>query len=609
MAMASLRASGITMSRGTRVLFDGLDLTLAPDEIVGLLGPNGSGKTTLLRILAGQAEPDGGEVRLTPPEAVVGFLPQETPFLGGESVEAFLERLTGVAAAGAALDAAAQGLASGATGAEDAYSLALQQWLSLGAPDFEERIGRAMADVGLAVERHRAMAALSGGQAARASLAALLVSRFDVYLLDEPTNNLDLDGLALLEGFVQGLRAPVLLVSHDREFLSRTVDRILEIDPAHERVAAYAGGYEAWLRERQRSYDQAQERYDEYQRNRDALAARARRARATASRGEAHAKRAYAKGTVDKLNRNAMIEGAQSGGSSARRLERQLQRMEEVTEPRKQWQLRMSVGAAPVSGEVVCTLRDAVVRRGSFALGPVSLTVARGDRVGIVGPNGSGKSTLLGMLLGRIEPDSGSARTGAGLRVGEIDQARSLLAGPASVLAVLRLELPDLRPVEVRTLAAKFGIAGNDVQRSGSSLSPGERTRAALALLQGRGVNLLALDEPTNHLDLPAVEQLEQAVAAYDGTLLLVSHDRRLLQSVALTRTFELLGGTVTEARRSSASSLESAGGCAEPAGRVTDDAPGLNSAGGIACAGSNSVSRLPPVPTPMPTHHAWQPD
>jgi ATPase subunit of ABC transporter with duplicated ATPase domains len=207
----------------------------------------------------------------------------------------------------------------------------------------------------------------------------------------------------------------------------------------------------------------------------------------------------------------------------------------------------MSIAGADRSGQVVAVLRGAVVDRGGFRLGPVDLQVDRGDRVAITGPNGSGKSTLLAVLLGRLPVTDGSASLGSGVAVGEVDQARGLFLGGETLLRAFGDQVPDWPEAEVRTLLAKFGLTADHVLRPAATLSPGERTRAALALLQARGVNLLVLDEPTNHLDLPAIEQLEQALDSYDGTLLLVTHDRRLLDAVHVTRRFEVDAGTVTE--------------------------------------------------------------
>ena len=225
-----------------------------------------------------------------------------------------------------------------------------------------------------------------------------------------------------------------------------------------------------------------------------------------------------------------------------------LERLDVVDEPRKEWELRMTIAAAPRSGTVAATLRDAIVSLPSFTLGPVNLQLNWADRVAVTGPSGAGKSTLIGALLGRVPLESGSASLGSGISVGEVDQARSLFLGPVPLLEAFAAQVPGQVPEETRTLLAKFGLKAGHVLRPAASLSPGERTRAALALLRARGVNLLVLDEPTNHPGLPAIEQLESALDTYPGTFLLVTHDRTMLESVSVTRRLAVSGGQVTEA-------------------------------------------------------------
>jgi ATPase subunit of ABC transporter with duplicated ATPase domains len=247
----------------------------------------------------------------------------------------------------------------------------------------------------------------------------------------------------------------------------------------------------------------------------------------------------------DKIRRRAATESSEKQAQKVRQMESRIDRLEEVAEPRKEWALQFSLAAAPRSSAVVATLANAVVRQGDFVLGPVSLQVEAGDRIGITGPNGAGKSTLLRLLLGRQQPDDGRASLGASIAVGEIDQARAEFAGPGRLVDLFEQHLPTWPTAEVRTLLAKFGLRAEHVEREVGELSPGERTRAGLALLQARGTNVLVLDEPTNHLDLPAIEQLEQAVDGFAGTVLLVTHDRTFLERFRATRTVELVAGQV----------------------------------------------------------------
>ncbi|MEU9191963.1 ABC-F family ATP-binding cassette domain-containing protein [Streptomyces hundungensis] len=542
---ATLVAKDLAAGHGDRTLFAGLDLVVAPGDVIGLVGPNGAGKSSLLRLLAGLDTPEQGELRLSPPGASVGHLPQEPDRRPGETIRAFLARRTGVAAAQETMDAATQALVDGAPGSDDAYADSLERWLALGGADLDERAEEVAASLGLTTGLDQPMTALSGGQAARAGLASLLLSRYDVFLLDEPTNDLDLDGLERLEAFVKGLRAGTVVVSHDREFLARTVTKVLELDLAQQQINLYGGGYEAYLEERATARRHARDDFEEYADKRSALEGRAQMQRSWMDKGVKNARR---KATdSDKLGKKFRSESSEKQASKARQTQRMIERLDVVEEPRKEWELRMEIAAAPRSGAVVATLNGAEVHREGFTFGPVSLQVDWADRVAITGANGSGKSTLLAALLGRLPLDAGHAVLGSGVVVGEVDQARGLFLGEEPLLDAFCAAVPETEPAEVRTLLAKFGLKAHHVLRPAGSLSPGERTRAALALLQGRGVNLLVLDEPTNHLDLPAIEQLESALDSYTGTLLLVTHDRRMLDAVHTTRRLEVAGGKVTE--------------------------------------------------------------
>ncbi|MDF2825783.1 MAG: transporter-related protein [Mycobacterium sp.] len=545
---ATLVAKNLAGGFAHRTLFEGLDLTVAPGDVIGVVGANGAGKSTLLRILGGALEPLAGTVSLAPADAFVGWLPQEHERVPGETVAAYIGRRTGCAEATQAMETAAAALAEADQGA-DTYSAALDHWLASGAADLEERMPAILAELGLDSDAVRPestlMTSLSGGQAARVGLAALLLSRFDIVLLDEPTNDLDLDGLAQLERFVHDLRGGVVLVSHDREFLARSVTRVLELDLAQNTNTVFGGGYESYLEEREVGRRHRREQYEEFADKKADLVARARTQREWSSQGVRNAMRKSPDN--DKIRRRAATESSEKQAQKVRQMESRIARLEEVEEPRKEWALQFTIGAAPRSSSVVAALDAAVVRQGGFVLGPVSVQVDAGERIGITGPNGAGKSTLLRLLLGRRMPDEGRASLGAAVAVGEIDQARADFTGSARLVDRFEQRLPDWTTADVRTLLAKFGLRADHVERRVDELSPGERTRAGLALLQAVGTNVLVLDEPTNHLDLPAIEQLEQALDSYDGALLLVTHDRRMLQNVRLDRRWLVDNGRVTE--------------------------------------------------------------
>lgn len=560
---ATLVAKNVAGGFAHRTLFEGLDLTVAPGDVIGVIGVNGAGKSTLLRILAGDLDPLDGTVSLAPADAFVGWLPQEHQRISGETVAAYIARRTGCTAATQAMEAAAAVLADpgpaaasgdpgpAAAGGDpaDVYSAALDHWLASGAADLDERLPAVLADLGLDSAAIRPestpMTALSGGQAARVGLAALVLSRFDIALLDEPTNDLDLDGLERLETFVRDLRGGVVLVSHDREFLARSVTRVLELDLAQNTTTVYGGGYESYLDEREVARRHRREQYDEFADKKADLVARARVQREWSSQGVRNAIRKAPDN--DKIRRRAATESSEKQAQKVRQMESRIARLEEVVEPRKEWTLEFTIGAAPRSSSVVATLDNAVVRQGDFVLGPVSVQVDAGERIGITGPNGAGKSTLLRLLLGRQQPDEGRASLGASVAIGEIDQARADFTGSGRLVEVFEARVPSWSTADVRTLLAKFGLRADHVERAVDDLSPGERTRAGLALLQACGTNVLVLDEPTNHLDLAAIEQLEEALETYDGALLLVTHDRRMLANVRLDRSWVVDNGRVVQ--------------------------------------------------------------
>ncbi len=562
--MSLLTARAVSVSFGALTVLHNASLAVAPGDRIAVVGPNGVGKSTLLKLLAGLVQPDAGTVSAA---GTVGYLPQERDRRDGETAMGYLARRTGVAAAEEAMLAASQrlaaasgGAASEGTGGDGAgdrvsegeagreYAVALDAYLALGGPDLDVRATELAAGLGLPADLDRPATGYSGGQAARLALAAVLLARFDVLLLDEPTNDLDLSGLELLESHLSGFRGGLVVVSHDRSFLQRTALAVLQIDPHTREVKLYGGGYQAYREELERDKARAAEAYETYAATRDELLERARRQKEWARSGERTAKSAaMRRKEPDKTIRRGMAEGAQRVAARGAATLRAIDGLEQVAEPRKEWELRLRFGAATRSGEIVATLSDAVVRRGSFRLGPVSLQLNWGERLLVQGDNGSGKTTLLQALLGRLPLTQGRQSLGASVRIGEIDQRRLTFEPTETLLAAFR-GASGLAEAEARTLLAKFGLGADDIGRPVGMLSPGERTRTDLALLMHSGANLLVLDEPTNHLDLPAIEQLEQALDRYDGTLLVVTHDRTLAERLRVTRRLVVRDGAVTEA-------------------------------------------------------------
>ena len=505
--------AGVGKGYGANLVLDRVNLTLGPHSRLGVVVRNGAGKSTLLRLLAGLELPDEGGVERTPATLTVGYLPQEHDRRPAETLRAYLERRVGTAEAQAAVELHT------ATWDATAYGLALERFLALGGGDLEHRAHAVCSELGLDVSLEQETATLSGGEAARAGLAAILLSRFDLLLLDEPTNDLDFDGLERLERFVAGFDGGLAVVSHDRAFLDRTIGRIAEIDPWTHRVREWAGTWSDYESARELARERQYEAFaDSEERRHEVEALLADR------RSQAHA----GGGMADRRGTKALA-------GKVRQAKRSLERIAAVEKPYEPWELKLSLAVRQRPGDSVVALDGAVGVRGDFLLGPIDLDLAPGERVAMTGRNGSGKSTLLALLLGELPLAAGRRRVGRSTVLGSLDQRRQAYDGPTPALARFR-ERTGLTPVDARTLLAKFNLGADHVERACETLSPGERSRLNLAELMARGVNCLVLDEPTNHLDLEAIEELETALARYEGTTVVVSHDRRFLERVSPTR-------------------------------------------------------------------------
>jgi ATPase subunit of ABC transporter with duplicated ATPase domains len=517
-----LSLSGVSKSFGAQLVLDNVSLVVGPRSRIGLVGPNGVGKTTLLRLLAGLEEADSGSVSRAPETLLVGYVEQERDLGPGETLLGYLSRRTGVARAERELDRLTDALEDD-PGHASAYSAALERFLALGGADLEARAGAVCAELGLGVELERPLGELSGGEAGRAALAAILLSRYDVYLLDEPTNDLDLAGLERLEEFLATVAGGVVVISHDRAFLDATVSRIAAIEPGSHTLHERAGGWSEYAAARDLDRSRAYADYDRAQERRREVAELVRRRQGEARGG---AKMSHRRGT------HALM-------TKVRQAQRALERTDSPEKPFEPWELRLELHAGERPGKTVVALEDAVVERGEFRLGPLGFEVGWGERVAITGQNGSGKSTLIDALAGRIPLVAGKRIVGPRTEIGLIEQGRPAYGGATPLLDEFTTRT-GATTEDARTLLAKFGLGADHLRRAADSLSPGERTRAHLAELQWRRVSLLLLDEPTNHLDLEAVEQLESAVVAFEGSIVIVSHDRRFLEAIEPSRTVTL---------------------------------------------------------------------
>jgi ATP-binding cassette subfamily F protein 3 len=500
-----VQLADITFGYAGDTLFEGLTWQVNAGEKIGLVGPNGAGKSTLLRLLAGELQPEKGSVARTRGVSLA-YLHQSQEFRGeGTLHDALTAPFADVLAMRAELDELSHRLDDAA--ALERYGQLEERYRRKDGYSLEARVRELAHDVGFAdADLERPIATLSGGERNRVELAKVLLEAPDLLLLDEPTNHLDLAACERLEGFLSSYTRAFVLVSHDRFFLDRVCEKIVEVDDGA--LEFYVGGWSKYVEERAE--------------RRERLLAAIQRQQAEIERQE------------DFIRKN--IAGQNTNQAKSRR--KLLERVERLTITRDIWRDAGRIGLRFDSGEqsgkdVLVADELAVGYEGAKPLyEPVDLTVYRGDRVGIVGPNGSGKSTLMKTLLGKLAPLGGQLRRGTNVRVGYFDQKLGDLDESRTLIDEIRQARGDLGPDQIRQYLARFRFVGDDPFRVVKGLSGGERNRLTLAKMMLRPANLLALDEPTNHLDIPAREVLEKALAAFDGTLLVISHDRFFLDQV-----------------------------------------------------------------------------
>jgi len=507
--MSLLTANNLAKSFGPVDIFSGINLSVPHRARIGLVGPNGVGKTTLLRILLGDDEPTTGDIQYARGMRM-GYLPQEarlktnrslwqeclTVFEAIISQQGELTRLENLMADSAQADSILETYGK----LQTAFELA-------GGYTYETRVRQTLTGLGFSrSDFNRPLEQLSGGQRTRALLAKLLLSEPDLLLLDEPTNHLDIAAVEWLENYLKDWSGAVLIVSHDRYFLDQVVDTIWEMTPALE---VYRGNYSAYLLQREERYQRS---LDEYQSQQE-----------------------FIDKEEDYIRRNIAGQNTRQAQGRRKRLERMLEEVR-LAPPKQPRRMRFQLQSSGRSGDLVIRSQNLSIGyhdEGRPLFNSPDLLLKRGECAAVIGPNGAGKTTFLKTLLEQIPPYSGEILLGASLHIGYFAQAHEGLRSDKTLIEEINMVSPHMLPGEVRDYLAKFLFTGDDVFKEVKLLSGGERGRLALACLALQGSNLLLLDEPTNHLDLPSQELLQSLLADFQGTILLVSHDRYLIDALA----------------------------------------------------------------------------
>lgn len=535
-----IKARKLQKSYGALTVLSDVSFSLGRGQKAALVGHNGTGKTTLLKIIAGLETQDSGNIEVAS-DACIGYLPQDTSLTGNESIIGYLRNESGISVLERELDRLSSDLEDAAKA--KLYGEIHSKYEHLDGYSFERKAKAILAGFGLdGIEFEQPLSNLSSGQKSKVVLAGILLKGIDILLLDEPTNNLDLPALIWLEDFLQKSDTSCIIVSHDRRFLDRVVRKIFELDWNTHTLTITGGTYSDYLEMAAKKIASQKEEYRLQQEEIERLNDRVRERKTDATRGS-H----WSGKDNDKFLRGFKRDQSAKSSKVAKAIEKRIEQMDKVEKPVERRPFEIQLDAETVSGTLDIRVSDLVIGyQGSFTLGPLSFEIRYGDRVGIMGLNGTGKSTLLKTITGKIRPLEGKVKIGSGIIIGNMMQEHETLPRERVLLDFLS-QTAGLSQQESFFKLAKFGFNERQARALIGNLSPGGRARLLLALFSAQSVNVLVLDEPTNHLDIEALAALEETLQSYQGTVILVSHDRYFLEKASLDTTYVLSEGRLAK--------------------------------------------------------------
>lgn len=538
--MSMIKVKNLQKRYGTLAILSDISFSIGRGEKVALVGHNGTGKTTLLKIVAGIEVSDAGVIEIFR-NACVGYLPQDTSLSRNETISGYLRMISGVDVIEEELKRLSMNLSNPVVA--ERYGELNEVYERMEGYAFDRRMEIILSGFGLNnVGLNRRIPDLSSGQKSKVALTGILLKGVDILLLDEPTNNLDLPALIWLENFLQETKAACIIISHDRRFLDRVAKKVLELDWCTHTLTATKGTYSDYLKMTRKRIMRQKEEYRLQQEEISRLHEKAREKRVESSKGSR-----WIGSDNDKFLRGFKRDRAGKSAKTAKVIEKRIERIDKIERPIERDVFKISLEAERGHGALDIRLLDVVAGYlNGFKIGPISLDIRYGERIGIMGLNGSGKSTLLKAITGQLSVLEGKIEIGSGVRIGNMMQEHETLPRNSTLLSFI-MERTHISLQDSYAKLAKFGFNESQVSLSINTLSPGGRARLLLALFSAQSVNTLVLDEPTNHLDIEASEALEETIETYQGTILIVSHDRFFLEKASLDETYILSAGTLTK--------------------------------------------------------------